>query len=310
MASEKFKEKYILETTLGSFNLNLKLATKIIGGIMKIVIVGLGVIGGGYAMALKEAGYEEVYGIDKNIDTLRKAKALGIIKEGYEDEKEIIKGADLIVLAVYPNLVKSFIINNKDSFKDGTIITDVTGIKQLFINEIINILPENVDFVFAHPMAGREKKGIDYATNQVFKGANFLITVTDKNKDKNVDIIENLAYKMGFNNVKRICPKYHDEMIAFTSQLPHALAVALINSDIEGRNTGEFIGDSYRDLTRIANINESLWSQLFLGNKENLLKAIYNFEKELDKIKDSVKNEDKETLQKLFIKSSIRREKL
>lgn len=277
---------------------------------MKIVIVGLGVIGGGYAMALKEAGYEEVYGIDKNVDTLRKAKALGIIKEGYEDEKEIIKGADLIVLAVYPNLVKSFIINNKDSFKDGTIITDVTGIKQLFINEIINILPENVDFVFAHPMAGREKKGIDYATNQVFKGANFLITVTDKNKDKNVDIIENLAYKMGFKNVKRICPKYHDEMIAFTSQLPHALAVALINSDIEGRNTGEFIGDSYRDLTRIANINESLWSQLFLGNKENLLKAIYNFEKELDKIKDSVKNEDKETLQKLFIKSSIRREKL
>ena len=277
---------------------------------MKIVIVGLGVIGGGYAMALKEAGYEEVYGIDKNIDTLRKAKALGIIKEGYEDEKEIIKVADLIVLAVYPNLVKSFIINNKDSFKDGTIITDVTGIKQLFINEIINILPENVDFVFAHPMAGREKKGIDYATNQVFKGANFLITVTDKNKEKNVDIIENLAYKMGFKNVKRICPKYHDEMIAFTSQLPHALAVALINSDIEGRNTGEFIGDSYRDLTRIANINESLWSQLFLGNKENLLKAIYNFEKELDKIKDSVKNEDKETLQKLFIKSSIRREKL
>ena len=100
---------------------------------MRIVIVGLGVIGGGYAMALKEAGYEEVYGIDKNVDTLRKAKSLGIIKEGYEDEKEIIKGADLIVLAVYPNLVKSFIINNKDSFKDGTIITDVTGIKQLLI---------------------------------------------------------------------------------------------------------------------------------------------------------------------------------
>ena len=277
---------------------------------MKIVIVGLGVIGGGYAMALKEAGYEEVYGIDKNIDTLRKAKALGIIKEGYEDEKEIIKVADLIVLAVYPNLVKSFIINNKDSFKDGTIITDVTGIKQLFINEIINILPENVDFVFAHPMAGREKKGIDYATNQVFKGANFLITVTDKNKDKNVDIIENLAYKMGFKNVKRICPKYHDEMIAFTSQLPHALAVALINSDIEGRNTGEFIGDSYRDLTRIANINESLWSQLFLGNKENLLEAINNFEKELNKIKLSLESDDKENLEQLFIKSSIRREKL
>ena len=277
---------------------------------MRIVIVGLGVIGGGYAMALKEAGYTEVYGIDKNIETLRKAKSLGIIKEGYEDEKEIIQDADLIVLAVYPNLVKDFIINNKEHFKDGAVITDVTGIKQLFINEITKVLPENIDFVFAHPMAGREKKGIDYATNQVFKGANFLITVTDRNKDENLDLIENLAYKMGFKHVKRICPKYHDEMIAFTSQLPHALAVALINSDIEGRNTGEFIGDSYRDLTRIANINESLWSQLFLGNKENLLKAIYNFEEELDKIKSCLENEDKENLQELFIKSSLRREKL
>ena len=277
---------------------------------MRIVIVGLGVIGGGYAMALKEAGYTEVYGIDKNTETLRKAKSLGIIKEGYEDEKEIIQDADLIVLAVYPNLVKDFIINNKEHFKDGAVITDVTGIKQLFINEITKILPENIDFVFAHPMAGREKKGIDYATNQVFKGANFLITVTDRNKDENLDLIENLAYKMGFKHIKRICPKYHDEMIAFTSQLPHALAVALINSDIEGRNTGEFIGDSYRDLTRIANINESLWSQLFLGNKENLLQAIYNFEEELDKIKSCLENEDKENLQELFIKSSLRREKL
>ena len=277
---------------------------------MRIVIVGLGVIGGGYAMALKEAGYTEVYGIDKNAETLRKAKSLGIIKEGYEEEKEIIPNADLIVLAVYPNLVKDFIINNKEYFKDGAIITDVTGIKQLFINEITKVLPENIDFVFAHPMAGREKKGIDYATNKVFKGANFLITVTDRNKDENLDLIENLAYKMGFKHVKRICPKYHDEMIAFTSQLPHALAVALINSDVEGRNTGEFIGDSYRDLTRIANINESLWSQLFLGNKENLLQAIYNFEEELDKIKSCLENEDKEALQELFIKSSLRREKL
>lgn len=277
---------------------------------MRIVIVGLGVIGGGYAMALKEAGYTEVYGIDKNTETLKKAKALGIIKEGYEDEKEIVQKADLIVVAIYPNLVKDFIINNKEHFKNGAIITDVTGIKQLFINEITDILPENIDFVFAHPMAGREKKGIDYATNKVFKGANFLITVTDKNKEENLELIENLAYKMGFKHVKRICPKYHDEMIAFTSQLPHALAVALINSDIEGRNTGEFIGDSYRDLTRIANINESLWSQLFLGNKENLLQAIYNFEEELDKIKSYLEDDDKEGLQELFIKSSVRRERL
>lgn len=277
---------------------------------MRILIVGLGVIGGGYAMALKKAGYTEVYGIDKNIDTLKKAEKLGVIKKGYIDEGEIIQDADIIVLAVYPNLVKDFIVRNISKFKNNAVITDVTGIKQLFIDDVISILPNNIDFVFAHPMAGREKKGIDYATNEVFKDANFIITVTEKNKDENIRLIEELAYKMGFKNIKRVSPKVHDEIIAFTSQLPHALAVALINSDIEGRDTGQFIGDSYRDLTRIANINESLWSQLFLGNKENLLKAIHNFQEELYKIKYYIENENKEKLEELFIEASLRRERL
>ena len=277
---------------------------------MKFLIVGLGVIGGGYAMALKEAGYKDVYGVDKNIETLKKAKKLGIIKEGSLNEEEIISNMDVVVLAIYPDCIKEFMQRNKNSFKENAIITDVVGIKQAFINDIVEILPDNIDFIFAHPMAGREKKGIEYATNEVFKGANFLITTTYKNKEENLEFIEDLAHKMGFKNIKRICPKYHDEMIAFTSQLPHVLAVSLINSDIEGRDTGKFIGDSYKELTRIANMNESLWSQLFLGNKENLLETIYNFEAELDKIKACLEKDDKEGLQKLFIKSSKRREKL
>ena len=277
---------------------------------MNIVIIGLGVIGGGYAMALKEAGYTEVYGVDNNIETLEKAKFLGIIKEGCLTGESVIPKADLIVLAVYPDLVKKFIQNNIKLFKDGLVITDVTGIKEPFIEEVTEILPDNIDFVFGHPMAGREKKGIDYATNTVFKGANYLITVTPKNKEKNISLIEDLAYKMGFKRVKKISPEYHDEMIAFTSQLPHALAVALINSDIEGRDTGSFIGDSYRDLTRIANINETLWSELFLGNKNNLIVSIENFQRELESIKECIKNDNKEGLEKLFIKSTKRRENL
>lgn len=277
---------------------------------MKILIVGLGVIGGGYAMALKEAGYTEIYGVDKNPITLEKAKKLGIIKEGFTDEDEIVSKVVLIVLAIYPDLVKSFIIRNKEKFKANTLITDVTGIKELFIHDIMEILPEDIDFVFAHPMAGREKQGIDYATNEVFKGANFLIIENKRNKDENLKLIEKLAYEMGFKHIKRTSPKFHDEMIAFTSQLPHVLAVALTNSDIEGRNTGEFIGDSYRDLTRIANMNENLWSLLFLGNKENLLKVMNSFEKEFDKIKRSIEEDDEEKLKELFIKSTKRREKL
>ena len=277
---------------------------------MKILIVGLGVIGGGYAMALKEAGYNEVYGIDTNEETLKKAKEMKIIKEGFTREDEIISEMDLIVLAIYPNLVKDFIVKNKNKFKENALITDVTGIKQLFINDIVEILPQNIDFVFAHPMAGRENKGIDYATNKVFQGANFLIVETKKNKEENIRKIENLAKEMGFKHIKRTTPAFHDEMIAFTSQLPHVLAVALTNSDIENRNTGEFIGDSYRDLTRIANMNETLWSLLFLGNKKNLLEAMNNFEAEFDKIKKCIEENDEKNLQKLFIKSTIRREQL
>ncbi|AGF59047.1 prephenate dehydrogenase [Clostridium saccharoperbutylacetonicum] len=277
---------------------------------MKIVVVGLGVIGGSFTMALKEAGYNDVYGIDTNEETLVKAKKLGLIKEGFTSGEEIVKDADLIIMSLYPRLVKKFITDNKDNFKDGAVITDATGIKKMFIGHIVEILPSNIDFVFGHPMAGREKKGIDFATSEVFKGANYILTPVDRNKEENLKLIEDLAYEIGFKRVKRINPEYHDEMIGFTSQLPHALAVALVNSDVEGRDTGSFIGDSYRDLTRIANINEDLWSELFLGNKENLLMSIQNFENELDKIKYAIKDNDIESLKQLFIKSTKRREKL
>jgi prephenate dehydrogenase len=277
---------------------------------MKIVVVGLGVIGGSVTMALKEAGYKDVYGIDINEESLEKAKKLGLIREGFKNGEEVIKSADFIIISLYPRLVKQFIIDNKSNFKDGAVITDATGIKKMFIEDIVNILPENIDFVFGHPMAGREKKGIDFASSQVFKGANYILTPVSRNKEENLNMVEDLIYKIGFKRVKRITPEYHDEMIGYTSQLPHSLAVALVNSDVEGRETGSFIGDSYRDLTRIANINEDLWSELFLGNKENLLKSIENFEVELDKIKDAIKDDDKETLKEIFIKSTKRREKL
>lgn len=277
---------------------------------MRIVIVGLGVIGGSFCMALKNNGYKDVYGIDNDKDTLKKAKDMGIIKEGYKDGKSILKSADLVIISIYPKLIVNFIKENKDNFKDGAVITDATGIKEMFINDIVRILPKGVDFIFGHPMAGREKKGIDYADDKVFNGANYIITPIDINKEENIELIENLVYKLGFKRVKKISSKYHDEMIAFTSQLPHVIAVSLINSDEEGRDTGSFIGDSYRDLTRIANINEELWSELFLGNKENLLKIIDNFDEELLKMKKAIEKEDKKVLCELFKKATLRREQL
>ncbi|MEQ8153287.1 MAG: prephenate dehydrogenase [Clostridiaceae bacterium] len=277
---------------------------------MKITIVGLGVIGGSFALALKDLQEHEVYGIDNNEETLRKAEASGMIKEGSVTGEEFIRESDLIIIGLYPSLVLDFLRKHKDNFKKGAIITDVTGIKETFIKEALEIIPDYVDFVFGHPMAGREKKGIDFASKEVFKGANYLITPQSKNKPENIELIENLVKQIGFNRIRTITPKEHDNIISFTSQLPHAIAVALINSDSQEFDTGAFIGDSYRDLTRIANINEELWSELFIGNKENLLRKIEDFEKQLDLIKDAVRTGDRETLTTLFKESGRRREKL
>lgn len=277
---------------------------------MRIVIVGLGVIGGSFGMALKNNGYKDVYGIDKDIKTLKKAKDMGIIKEGYEDGRQILKSSDLIIISIYPKLILNFVKENKDNFKEGAIITDTTGIKEMFIDDIVKILPDGVDFIFGHPMAGREKKGIDYADDKVFNGANYIITPIERNKDGNIELIENLAYDIGFKSVKKISSKYHDEMIAFTSQLPHVIAVSLINSDEKDRDTGSLIGDSYRELTRIANINEDLWSELFLGNRENLLRTIEKFDEELIKMKKAIGENDKNILCELFRTAIFRREQL
>lgn len=277
---------------------------------MRVVVVGLGVIGGSFCMALKNNGYNDVYGIDKDKNTLKKAKDMGIIKEGYLDGKYILKSADLVIISIYPKLLIDFIKENKDNFKEGAIITDTTGIKEMFVDDIVNIIPSEVDFIFGHPMAGREKKGIDYADDKVFKGANYIITPISINKEENIELIKNLAYNLGFKNIKVITPRFHDKIIAFTSQLPHVLAVSLINSDEEDRDTGYFIGDSYRDLTRIANINEELWTELFLGNKENLLEVLDKFNEEFLIIKKAVEKEDKDKLIKIFKESTKRREKL
>ena len=277
---------------------------------MNITIVGLGVIGGSFAKALKPLEEHQVYGIDNDMNTLNKAEELGIIKKGYLDGKEPLELSDLVILCIYPMSVLNFINSNKQYFKPGAIITDATGVKGIMVDDILDSVGEDIDFVFGHPMAGREKKGIDFASAEVFKGANYILTPHHGNKPESINTVEKLVYSIGFSNVKKVNPYEHDKIVAYTSQLPHAMAVALVNSDDGRYPTGELIGDSYRDLTRIANINEELWSELFLSNRENLISTIEVFQEKLEDIKKSLVNNDKEKLVKIFKESSNRREKL
>lgn len=277
---------------------------------MKITIVGLGVVGSSMAMALAQSGKHRIYGVDVDAATLNKAREMGIIEKEQLSLPEKLGDSELVILSIYPRDIAAFMQRHGGCFKPGTVVTDVAGIKGRYIDRIQAALPEGVDFVFGHPMAGREKRGIDFATAAVFKGANYILTPTPRNREESLCLVEALAREMGCKRVRRITPAFHDEIIAFTSQLTHAISVALVNSDIEGRDTGSFIGDSYRDLTRIANINPDLWSELFLGNKEYLLGAIENFEAQLDIIKDAVRQDDGEALRACFEKSSRRRQNL
>lgn len=272
----------------------------------KITVIGLGVIGGSYATALKKLGYT-VYGADCDAETVKKAVERGIVDDAATTAEAFIPLSDIVVIALYPKQVEGELKKISGLLKDGAVITDVAGIKSHFTQKIESILPEYADFVFAHPMAGREKKGIDYADDKVFKGANFIITPSKRNKKSSLDTIERLAREMGFRNVMRLTPEEHDKIISFVSQLPHAIAVALVNSDDRQFDTPRFVGDSYRDLTRIANINEKLWSELFLGNKDNLLSSIREFEKYLDIIKKALENDDKAALEEEFIRATKRR---
>ena len=278
---------------------------------LTVTIVGLGVIGAAFAQSFRKIGIKTIYGIDIDEETIKKAEEKNMINKGFLETREPLQKSDLVIITLYPNIVKSFFVNNIKNFKENVIITDVIGIKGKIIKEIKPIIEKsekNIDFVFGHPMAGREKRGIDFADSKVFQNANYILIKDEKNKKENLELLSEIIKKMGFKSVSFLTAEEHDEIIAFTSQLTHAIAVSLVNSDNQKYDTNRFIGDSYRDLTRIAKINEDLWSELFLGNKENLLKMIEQFENELDIIKEALKSNDIGTLKDKFITSTKRRE--
>ena len=277
---------------------------------MNITIVGLGVIGGSFAMAFKEAGFEDVYAVDLNKESIEKAKNMGIIKDGSDNAKQFLEIADLVIICIYPRIIKDFMMENRNNFKDGAIVTDVAGIKGTLIKQLDDIIPDNIDFIFGHPMAGRENKGIDHATAECYKGANYLLIDTERNDDDNVLLLQAIIYKLGFKRIIRISSGFHDQIIAFTSHLPHVMAVSLINSDVEARNTEIYMGGSYRDATRVADINEDLWTELFLGNKENLLEVIDDFMAEMGRFREDLAKGDRVALNKRLKWATKRRRRL
>ncbi|MEG0616524.1 MAG: prephenate dehydrogenase [Oscillospiraceae bacterium] len=260
-----------------------------------ICIVGLGLIGGSYAMALKAAG-KTVTAIDINEASISYALKANIIDDGKTaDYAELLQNADTIVLALYPHTLIEWVRDNMQFFKSGAIITDVTGVKCGIVDEVQQLLRKDLTFIACHPMAGREMSGVEYSNPDMFIGANFIITPTKLN-----------AATLGFAHISVLSCEEHDRMIGYVSQLTHAIAVSLMNAS-DNTHLAEYTGDSFRDLTRIASINENMWSELFLMNKDVLTDEIDLFVDAIENLKSKLINNDKDGLQQLFIKSTKRR---
>lgn len=274
----------------------------------KILIVGLGLLGGCYAMALKKQGFS-VFAITLSQEDVDYALENGIIDKGTTKvDEEIIAEADIIVFALYPNVFKKWIEENAHLIKSGTVITDVTGVKECIVYDIQSRLPKGVEFISAHPMAGREVGGVQNSDDKIFKNANYIVVPTESNTQNAIELCKSLGETLGFAKISVLSPEEHDKMIAFLSQLTHCIAVSLMCAN-DNEDLVKYTGDSFRDLTRIANINDEMWSELFLLNRDALLSEMDAYRETFDKLYATIKNGNREEMRDMMRTSSVRRRK-
>lgn len=272
----------------------------------QVLIVGLGLIGGSYARALTGQGYR-VTAIDKSESSIRYALHERIIAAGStEVDAAMVGAADIVVFALYPHVFVEWIREHQHLFKSGALITDVTGVKASVVYEVQNVLREDVEYIAAHPMAGREVYGVENSDRRIFYGANYIVVPTEQNTAPAVELCRDLGEVLGFARISVLSPEEHDEMIGFVSQLTHCIAVSLMTCS-DNRHLVNYTGDSFRDLTRIARINDAMWSELFMLNREPLLRQMDTFMEEFSALRDIIADGDTDTLREKMRLSTERR---
>ena len=272
----------------------------------KILIVGLGLLGGSYARVLKRFGFH-ISAITKEQSSIDYAIGEGIIDEGTTElDEKIIGDADLVIFALYPHVFVEWIEENQSFLKSGAIITDVTGVKRSIVYKIQHILREDVEFGATHPMAGREVSGVENSSDKLFAGANYIVTPTEKNTPEAINTCLELGRLLGFSNVTTLSPEEHDEMIGFLSQLTHCIAITLMTCN-DKEDMEKFTGDSFRDLTRIARINDLMWSELFVANKDALLTQMDMFMDKFKELRKMLEDENIDDMREMMRHSTKRR---
>lgn len=278
----------------------------IFNDVKRVLIVGLGLLGGSYAQSLHKKGFA-VDAITLEQSSIDYALERGWIDRGStEVDPKLVAEADLIVFALYPHIFVEWIEKHGHLIQPGTVITDVTGVKGCIVHQIQAALPEGAEYIAAHPMAGREVGGVENSDAGIFFGANYLVVPTEKNTPEAIELCCQLGWVLGFANVSCLSPEKHDEMIGFLSQLTHCIAVSLMCA-CDDPDMVLYTGDSFRDLTRIANINDEMWSELFLSNKDTLLQQMEQYRTCFDALYDCLKNDDREGMRIMMRTSTARR---
>ena len=272
----------------------------------KILIVGLGLLGGSYAKALTKKGFH-VSAITRSEKSINYAMNKGWIEKGSAFvDPNLISEADIVIFCLYPTTFIEWIKTNQHLFKSGAVLTDVTGVKGAVVDAIQEMLRPDVEFISAHPMAGREVSGVENSDDRIFHNANYIVTPTGRNTPEAIELCRDLGVILGFARISTLAPEDHDEIIAFVSQLTHCIAVSLMTCQ-RTEHLEDYTGDSFRDLTRIARLNDEMWSELFLLNKEPLLKQMRLFEDELARMRGLLESGDREGLREMMRYSTERR---
>lgn len=273
----------------------------------KVLIVGLGLMGGSYAQKLSALGFE-VGALVRRQQTLDYALAHGLIAHGQtEVTREYVSQFDLVIFALYPKAFVAWVEQYRDFLKPGAVVTDVTGVKRCVVPAVQELLfPEGVEFVPAHPMAGREVYGVENSDCRIFSDANFIITPTERNTPEGIELVRTLGCILGFRHIAVLSPEEHDEMIGFLSQLTHCIAVSLMTCK-DSEKLVEYTGDSFRDLTRIARINEEMWSELFMENRDVLLAQMDLFLDQFSRMREALAAGDTDKMKEMMRLSTRRR---
>lgn len=274
---------------------------------MKVLICGLGLIGASLAKTLKKKTTHTVLGWNRTPSVTEKALRDGVI-DRTGDIDELMSDADITFVNFYPDAIVPFILEHKNSFKKDSIVTDSCGIKTKICKELEH---EKLNFYYvgAHPMAGREVGGYDNSQDTLFDKASFIVTPYENTPRNKVDALVGLAQDMKFARTVVTTPEHHDEMIAFTSQIAHVLACSYVLSPLAPMHPGYSAG-SYRDVSRVARINAEMWSDLFIDNKDALVREVDDLVSNLMKFKYNIINEDRQALCDLMNKANSIKEEI